>query len=241
MQRAASLNLTLLLNSPQWASQDVIMKDMLLSLCSSFQADMLACFQKCNPVQDLGERVSNLEDSMGVCMESYNNMVDAHATHSEDIDWLKSKVADLEDHSRLNNPTLRDIPESVQPSKLPYFVQDLFQAAVPSLSSADLTIDRIHRIPKPSFLPQEVPRDVLLLMHYFQVKETVLTTFHKKDHLPEKTVAIQVLPDLSAHTLQRHRNLISITKALRDHDIGYQWKYPATLKIICVVLHYVIY
>lgn len=112
-------------------------------------------------------------------MESHNDMVDAHTAHFEDIAWLKSKVADLEDCSRHQNLKLRGIPESVQPSKLPHYVRDLFQATAPSLSPADLTMDRIHRIPKPPFLPQ-VPRDVPLWMNYYQVKETILSAFCKK-------------------------------------------------------------
>lgn len=41
----------------------------------------------------------------------------------------------------------------------------------------------------------------------------------------------QVLLDLSTRTVQMHKNVISITKALRNHNIAYWWKHPATLKI----------
>lgn len=91
--------------------------------------------------------------------------------------------------------------------------------------------NRIHRISNPSFLPEKVSQDVLLKMHYFQVKETVLLALFKKMQLPDCATSILVLPDLAAHTLQRRKNLISLTKALHSHDVGYHWKYPATLKI----------
>lgn len=116
----------------------------------------------------------HLELSMGTCTDSFNNMADAHVAPADKIAWFKSKVVDQEDRSRRNNMKIRGILESLQPSQLPHYARDLFQVVVPSLTSADLTIDRIHKIPKPSFLPDEVPWNVHLWMHYFQAKETVL-------------------------------------------------------------------
>lgn len=43
--------------------------------------------------------------------------------------------------------------------------------------------------------------------------------------------AIQLLPDLSRHTLQQCRNLATITKALRNHKILHKWSYPAKLYV----------
>lgn len=45
--------------------------------------------------------------------------------------------------------------------------------------------------------------------------------FAKKAQLHEHATSIQALPDLSVHTLQRRKNVISITKALRNHDTVY--------------------
>lgn len=61
----------------------------------------------------------------------------------------KSKLTDLEDLSRHNIFKISRIPESIQSSQLPHYVRDLFLAVVPSILSADLTFDRIHRVPKP--------------------------------------------------------------------------------------------
>lgn len=86
-------------------------------------------------------------------------------------------MADLEDRPHRNNLKISGIPETVQTHQLPHFVQDLIKAVVPSLTSEDLTIHRIHCIPKPSFLPPEVPRDVLMRIHFFQAKKMgVLST-----------------------------------------------------------------
>lgn len=98
-------------------------------------------------------------------------------------------------------------------------LRDLFKAVDPSPSSEDLTIDRIHRVSKLSFLLQEIPRDVLMWIHYYKAKERILAAFCKKNYLPEQATSLQVLPDLPAHTLQ-HCKILAITKALRKHDIS---------------------
>lgn len=117
-------------------------------------------------------------------MANYNTLVDADMARCEDITWFKEKLADLEDRSRQNNLKIHGIPESVQLSQLPHFVGDLISAVIPSLSSADLTIDRIHHVPKLSYLPAEIPRDVIMWIHFFQVKAQLLAAFCHPDFLP---------------------------------------------------------
>lgn len=55
--------------------------------------------------------------------------------------------------------------------------------------------------------------------------------FHKANHLPDQFSKLQLLPDLSKHTLQLHSNLSTITKVLRNYRILHCWKYPAKLTI----------
>lgn len=62
---------------------DIVMKDMLLSLLSSLKADMFACFKKyAEDVQDLEDGVNHLEEAMGTCANSYNDMVEVHSAHT---------------------------------------------------------------------------------------------------------------------------------------------------------------
>lgn len=151
-------------------------------------------------------------------------LVDTNTDQADDIVWLKAKVADLEDRSKRNNLKVRGIPESITMSQLPYYVRDAFLTAIPTLFSADLTIDCIY-------IPASVPRDVLLRVHFLKVKEQLLNTFRSTDHLPEKIAHIQLLPDFSKHTLQLRQNLQTVTKELRNHKVAYQWRYLATLLI----------
>lgn len=43
-----------------------------------------------------------------------------------------------------------------------------------SLKNIELVIDQIHRLPRPSFLPYFTPRDVILLIHFYHVKEQLV-------------------------------------------------------------------
>lgn len=80
------------------------LKDMLVSLCNSLHADMMKCMRSFKTkVNELGERVDHVEQKMGEHASSYNLLVDAHNDQSDEVTWLKAKVADLEDRSRRNN------------------------------------------------------------------------------------------------------------------------------------------
>lgn len=65
----------------------------------------------------------------------------------------------MEDRSRRNNLKIRGIPESVQQSDLGPYAATLFKNLIPSLTDLDVTIDRTHRLPKPSHLSDHISRD----------------------------------------------------------------------------------
>lgn len=74
---------------------------MLVSLRSSLHADMMQCMSNIKTeVGELGGRIDHIERKMCDFAESHNTLVDAHNDQSDDITWLKAKVADLEDRSR---------------------------------------------------------------------------------------------------------------------------------------------
>lgn len=211
---------------------DIMLKGMLHSLRSFLQSDIMSCMQQFKQeIHSMGDRINTIESSISNQALSFNTMVDAHNQHSDDIMWLKDKVADLEDRSRRNNLKLRGVPEAIQTDQLEQYAIRLFSTLVPTLSERDLAIDRIHRLPKPSFLAADTPRDVLLRIHFFQSKEKIMTAFRQASDLPAEYTRLQILPDVSRFTLQKRKNLATITKALRNHKILHMWKHPASLPI----------
>lgn len=142
---------------------------------------------------------------------------------------MHAKIADLEDRSRQNNLKLRGVPESVPAQELKQYAKDLFHTLVPELTPLDLTIDCIHRIPKPSFLSTEVPRDVLMRVHFFPAKEQILRKSRSLGKLPDPYTNIQIYADLSKYNLDLHRQLNMVTKTLCNNNITYKWKHPTKL------------
>lgn len=102
---------------------------------------------------------------------------------------------------------------------------------LPDASPGELIVDRIHRISKPPHLAASVPWDVLMRVHFFHIKEKLMTEARSKMTLSRPYEGLQLYPDLSKYTLQLRRNLNQITKGLHNHRIVYKWCYPATLLI----------
>lgn len=146
-------------------------------------------------IQEIGSRVDHIETKMEEYATTINDLVDAHGKREADTDWLKAKLA--EDRSRRNNLKIRGIPESLQQSDLCLYATAMFKALIPSLMDLDITIDRIHHLPKPSHLSEQVPRDVCCLgCTFFHVKEHFMTTMRKQEQIPPQYQQLQYFTDL---------------------------------------------
>lgn len=209
---------------------DTTMKEMLVSLQSSIISNLSSMIHKFSlDMKHMDGRLQYVENKMEECTETVNELVDACTEQKDDSMWVKMKLADLEDHSRRNNIKMRGIPESVLPMDLRNYANTLFSTLLPELSPIELTIDRIHRIPKPKHLEESIPRDVILRIHFYQAKEQILSKARELTTLPPPYSDIQLFADLSQFTLQMRRQLKTVTKALSNHKITYKWRHPATI------------
>lgn len=83
---------------------DTVMKDMLMSLRSSLQADMMEFMRRFNKkLNKVESRVEHIETKMGEVATTINDLVDASEDKDEEMDWVKMKLADMEDRKRRNN------------------------------------------------------------------------------------------------------------------------------------------
>ena len=209
---------------------DTVLKEMLVSLRSSLHSDMVSCVHKfSSDLRHVADRVSHVETKMGEYASTINALVDANETTEDDIESLKAKIAEMEDRSRRNNLKIRGIPESVKQQDLRHYVAQLFTAALPDMSELDFTVDRIHRLPKPSYLSDNIPRDVILRLHFYHTKEKLMAASRQVEGIPTQYANLQFYADLSQHTLQKRRNLATVTKALRNHKLTYKWGFPTKL------------
>lgn len=125
------------------------LKDMLVSLRTTLHADMLAITQQFkSEVTAVSNRVTHIESKMGEFTTTFNEMVDAQNDRDEEIVQIKTKLADLEDRSRLNNVQIQGIPESVKPPDLKNYFVNLMKAVLPDAPLEDLVIDLIHKATK---------------------------------------------------------------------------------------------
>lgn len=211
---------------------DTTLKDMLMSSQISLMTDLSSMFRKISTdMWTIRDRVSNIETGMTECTTTVNDLIDAHDEIKEEQEWVRAKLADLEDRSRRNNDMLRGVPETILPADLSKYAEDLIHTILPDASPRDIIIDRIHRIAKPTHLAASVPRDVLMRVHFFHIKEKLMMEARSKSPLPRPYEGVQIFPDLSKYVLQLRRSLKPVTKGLHNHKILYKWRYPATLLI----------
>lgn len=56
---------------------------------------------------DVSNKVMHIDEFAS----TFNDLIDSHNAHEDDITWVKiAKIADLEDRSRRNNVQIRGIP-----------------------------------------------------------------------------------------------------------------------------------
>lgn len=95
----------------------------------------------------------------------------------DEMEKFMAKVADIEDCLRRK---LRGVPESVQSAQLNQYACDLIRTVLPSIPASEIIIDRIHRLPKPSYLPANIPRDAIMRIHFYHVKDQLRSIFAKQ-------------------------------------------------------------
>lgn len=72
---------------------------------------------------------------------------------------------------------------------------------LPETLPLELTIDHIHRVLKPSYLPNMVPRDIIMRIHFYHTKEQILHKAHSMEKLLNPYDNIHIVSDLSKYTL----------------------------------------
>ncbi|CAH2284608.1 Hypothetical predicted protein [Pelobates cultripes] len=168
-------------------------------------------------------------------MEEFVTAHDSMADKMEDIEnrlkRYENKIMDMEDCSRRNNLRLRGIWEDVHQQELTAYAIEFFHSMLPDIPADMLILDRIHRVAKPAHLPPSTPRDVLMRIHYFHIKEQILKTHRTSRNVPEKFKDISIYTDLYAETLRRRRTYRNITKTLHQRNLQYRWGYPVKLLI----------
>lgn len=79
---------------------DTTLKDMLMSLQTSLMTDLSSLFHQFNTdMHVMGQRVITIERGMTECTTTVNDMIDTYKEVRDEQEWVRAKLADLEDRS----------------------------------------------------------------------------------------------------------------------------------------------
>lgn len=92
----------------------------------------------------MGQKVYHIEYQLGEITETVSDLVDAHDHTHKEQQWVRAKMADLEDRSRCNNVKIRGIPETILPPGLNSYARKIISTLLPDLSPMETIIDRIY-------------------------------------------------------------------------------------------------
>lgn len=108
------------------------LKDMLMSLQSSLMTDLSSLFHKISTdTHFMGNRVTTIETGMVECTTMVNDIIDIYEGMKEEQDWVRAKLANLEDRSRPNNLKLWGVPKSILPADPPRHVKEPIHTILP--------------------------------------------------------------------------------------------------------------
>lgn len=156
----------------------------------------------------MGNKIHLIENRMGDMTATVNDLVDAQDHTHYEQQWMKAKMVHLEDRSRRNNVKIRGIPKSILPHDLNAYARKLISTVLPDLSPMEAIIDRIHHILKPQHLVADIPRDVLMRVHFFHAKDQLLFKTRHLSKCPTlpTTVCRPVSVDTPTAKTTKHHN-----------------------------------
>lgn len=142
---------------------DIVIEEMLISLRSSLQVDLMSYMHTFDKEpRNVYTKVDHIEKKIVEFATTINDLVDASEGKDEEMEWIRDKIADMEDRNRRNNLKVRRIPESIAQVDLCSYVTTMFKASLRKESDLNVTVDRIHHLQKPPHLPNNLSQHTLL-------------------------------------------------------------------------------
>ncbi|CAH2324721.1 Hypothetical predicted protein [Pelobates cultripes] len=218
-------------NTPLCFDTDMLTKSHFQQALDSLSNKLITSWQHTadslrKDIQELGKCTSHVENKLSEFATAHNDL----ASHVEAVEhkmlMMEHKITDLEDRMRRNNLRIRGIPEDVAPDHLQAYIRGMFKKLAPDIPSDMLLLDRVHRMPRPKFLPALAPRDTLLRVHYYHVKDLLLKTAKRRTTPLENYPQLKIFADLSATTLNRRKEFAQVITTLRAHGLRFRWGFP---------------
>ncbi|XP_056336632.1 1-phosphatidylinositol 4,5-bisphosphate phosphodiesterase beta-1 [Danio aesculapii] len=148
---------------------------------------------------------------------------------------LETRLNDQEGRARRSNIRIYGVPEKAEEnfSDMIPFLEDLLKSTLvlTDATPADLQIERAHRALAPIPLPTAKPRSIIVKFLNYRTKELVIKTAWAKKSIEWKDNRIFFDHDYAPDVLWKRREYQETKRMLKDHDIKFQMRFPARLKV----------
>lgn len=116
---------------------------------------------------------------------------------------------------------MRGVPETV--TDLSDAIRRLFHSLLPEHHEDSFVCDRLHRALRPKPPPEKPPRDIVMCLKDYLVKEEIFRASRNTPRIQLDEATLQIYPDISAATLEKRRRMKEITLVLQSAQICYRW------------------
>ena len=175
-------------------------------------------------LDSVGTRTMDLEKRLQDTVQKATTSAELTSSLMEQMEMTSLKCEDLENRLRRDNIRIRGLEENVEGPDLEAFVTGLFQEIMGD-SAMEVNIDRAHRVGPPAVSTRKKPRDILVKLTSFKVKENILRKARQNDNVSFQGHSCSLYQDIAPATLARRHQLRPITEKLRVDGIRYRWTY----------------
>ncbi|XP_075042151.1 uncharacterized protein LOC142101645 [Mixophyes fleayi] len=205
-------------------------KDVIAIVTKTIQSELRSIVSELrSEISELGSRTDVVENQLDVVSKHQQTTDTEIADLRAEFSTFKDQLEDLENRNRRNNIWIKNVPESISAEALPDYLEGLFLQMLPDLSKESLNLDRAHRALRPKPNPDQPPRDIIIRFHFFKTKERIMASARNAQSISYSGSHLQLYQDLAQSTLKKRRDLINVTKVLRNHSIKYKWGFPFQL------------
>ncbi|DBA13690.1 TPA: hypothetical protein GDO54_018641 [Pyxicephalus adspersus] len=189
-----------------------------------------SCKAEFHHIQQSLQQVSNATTVLQNTCSDLSSRMSSHDAILErqaaQINTLYLMQDDVENRNRCNNIRIRGLPETVPNAELYNAAYAIFAKLLAIPPDVDIELDRVHRTLGPRGRDPQRPRDVICRVHFYRTKEDIIKKARVTEHLEYAGARLQLLPDLSKHTLDMRRAVRPLLDVLRERNIPYRWGYP---------------
>ncbi|RXN13811.1 putative transposase element L1Md-A101/L1Md-A102/L1Md-A2 [Labeo rohita] len=146
---------------------------------------------------------------------------------------FEARLNDQEGRARRSNIRIYGVPEKAEANSSDFisFLEDLLKSTLDLNSPADLQIERAHRALAPTPSAEAKPRSIIAKFLNYRTKELVIKTAWEKKVIEWKGNRIFCDHDYAPDVLWKRRKYQDAKRMLREHDIRFQTRFPARLRV----------